>query len=52
MLSHEDVYELLMNDEKFQDLPEDNKKFVVEMTVGKIEEFIVNIFPKFPPDDD
>jgi hypothetical protein len=45
MLSNEDVQELLMNDKRFQKLSENDKNFVVEMTVGKIEEFIVNIFP-------
>jgi hypothetical protein len=45
MLSNENVQELLMNDKRFQKLSENDKNFVVEMTVGKIEEFIVNIFP-------
>ena len=45
MLNRSDVHDLLMNDEKFQKLSKDDKEFVVEMTVGKIEEFIINIFP-------
>jgi len=45
MLNRSDVHKLLMNDENFQKLSKDDKEFVVEMTIGKIEEFIINIFP-------
>ena len=50
MLSHEDVRELLMNDRKFKKLPEEDKKHVVEMTVGKIEQFILEVFPEPDPE--
>lgn len=45
MLNRSDVNELLMHDERFQKLDEEDQEFIVEMTVGKIEQFIVNIFP-------
>ena len=45
MLSREDVKELLMNDRKFQKLNGEDQEHVVEMTVGKIEQFILELFP-------
>ena len=45
MLNHEDVKELLMNDKKFIQLSEEDQEHIIEMTVGKIEQFILEIFP-------
>lgn len=46
MLDPTDVTKLLKKDERFLKLDDEDQKFVVEMTIGKVEEFIVNQLPE------
>jgi hypothetical protein len=51
MLDPDDVKPLLEKDKRFLKLSIVDQKFVVDMTIGKIEEFIVNLDPEEKDDD-
>ncbi len=52
MLDSSDVHKLLMSDERFEKSNEEDQEFIVEMTIGKIEEFIVNNLIPIVRDED